>query len=121
MKQRKQLQLTEEQQKLMLSWILGSDTGCSSQTIWTTIMGIDNPSPSIPYDSDDFGRCWRMLAIFNHDEINKIMKEVAKKHQVWKPYTKRWEEFDGLYVGGQMQELNKRLRNQVKIPEDGDV
>lgn len=108
--------LTEEQHKLMMSWILGNDTGASSQSIWGSIMGIDDYSPSIPHDADDFGRCWRLLSIFNREEIDIIMTEVAEKHQIWKPYANRWEEFEELFVSGQVQELSKRLKNIRSLP-----
>lgn len=96
--------------KKLLSWIIGNDIGYSSETIWATLMDIEMPYPSIPYDADDFGRCWRLLELCDKETKNNALQEIAKRHKIWEPFVKDWEELEDLFLHYKYLELNTKLK-----------
>ena len=109
-KPKKEVKMDTELNKKMLSWVVGNDTGLSSQTIWAAIMGIETHSPSIPYDPADFGRCWRLLNLCDKETKEKAMQEVAKRHEIWMPFVEHWDELENLFVTGKNEELYTLLQ-----------
>lgn len=105
-------------------WAAGRDTGTSSLTIYQAITG--NPSHhrclSIPYDPDDFGRCYRLLKLFPawREQLPKVI-EICPE---WKPFVEAWDELTALFEAagwhdrkqkpkgddGKMYERMKQLR-----------
>ena len=83
-----------------LEWIAGNDTGISSKTIWAVMM---NAVPEnygfghfdTPLDPSDFGRCYRLLALFP-DWKNRL-DEVAEKFPKWGPMVREWDTMTALY------------------------
>lgn len=96
------------------TWINGRDTGSSSKSLFffldlisenveITTFNIPcssfvNPyrvSFDIPYDSSDFGRCYRMLQSIPefYESLNKIPKILP----AWKPYIENWSSLERLY------------------------
>ena len=49
----------------------------------------------IPYDSDDFGRCYRLLKAV--PEWRGRLSEVAAVLPKWAPLVERWDELEDLY------------------------
>ena len=79
------------------AWIVGGDTGVSSKTIWAVMMGTTDALdwPGTPMDSGDFGRCYRLLALF--PEWRPRLPEVAAKFPEWGPLVTAWDELTALY------------------------
>lgn len=85
-------------------WILGRDTGTSSKTIWAVMMNAVHKGDActessvtfdVPHDVDDFGRCYRLLALF--PEWRERIKEVGKVFPMWIPYIREWGKLEKLY------------------------
>lgn len=78
-------------------WAVGRDTGTSSLTIYHVMTG--KPSHQgrydIPYDPDDFGRCYRLLQLF--PQWRERLPEVAKKFPEWRGLVGAWDELTALY------------------------
>ena len=91
-----------------LQWLRGTETGSSSRTIFSVLCRPDlrhaavagDFRPDIPYDPDDFGRCYRLVKLFKWQDR---LPEVAKVHSRWAPYVGRWDELASLF-----QEANKK-------------
>jgi hypothetical protein len=85
-------------------WIAGGDTGTSSITIWSVMMGCSMPrdrsdrgrAPSVPHDPSDFGRCHRLLELF--PAWRSRLPEVAAKYPAWGGLVGAWAELTALYI-----------------------
>jgi hypothetical protein len=82
-----------------VGWLLNGDTGISSQTIWSVMMGKRiNQShwyADVPHDPSDFGRCYRLLKVM--PSWRARLPEVAAKYKAWKPLVDAWDELTALY------------------------
>ena len=76
-------------------WIVSKDTGTSSKTIWSVMMGVKPDWPDVPLDVDDFGRCVRLITLV--PEFRPRLREVSDKYPRWKPIMDDWEELERLY------------------------
>jgi hypothetical protein len=83
------------------AWLLGTDTGESSKTIYA-VMTLE-PSGSLkgcrgayPLDADDFGRCFRLLERF--PAWRPRLPEVAKAFPKWKKIVEAWSEMEELFA-----------------------
>jgi len=76
-------------------WIVGDDTGVSSQTIWSVMMGVRPRWSGTPLDVDDFGRCVRLVVLI--PAFRPRLQEVADKYPQWQPLIDHWEELERLY------------------------
>lgn len=82
----------------LLEWALGNDTGISSMTICAVMTGTPiNPrfGPDVPHDPSDFGRCYRLLALF--PTWRNRLPEVAERYPIWGPMVEAWDELTALY------------------------
>jgi hypothetical protein len=102
-----------------IEWLKGRDTGASSATIWTVMTGLPVPyQPNVPRDPDDFGRCFRLLALF--PQWRPRLPEVAAKYPEWKPFVDAWDQLKAMFEnalsssssdrGREMYEFMKELR-----------
>jgi hypothetical protein len=86
-------------------WIVGPDTGTSSETIWAVLQGVTPHRPSPPSDPSDFGRCYRLLKLI--PEWRARLSEVADKYPTWSGLVAHWDELTALYedelVNGPME------------------
>jgi hypothetical protein len=91
-------------------WIHGPDTGLSSKTIWSVMMGnsavLGMWGATEPADPDDFGRCYRLLQKF--PEWRARMPEVAAKYPRWAKLVAAWDELTRLF-----EEESKRTDKQA--------
>lgn len=78
-----------------IAWIAGRDTGVSSKTIWSVMMGVTPEYAGEPSDPDDFGRCYRLLVLV--PEWRERMPEVAAKYPVWTGLVREWDALTLLY------------------------
>jgi len=79
-------------------WLRSGDTGISSETIWSVMMGEPPPryGGSIPYDPADFGRCHRLLTLF--PEWRARLPEVEAHDPMWGPLVREWDALTALYL-----------------------
>ncbi len=78
-----------------IAWLTNGDTGMSSMTIWSVMMGRKSNDPSVPWDPSDFGRCYRLLRVM--PSWRQRLPEVAAKHPAWTGLVKAWDELTALY------------------------
>jgi hypothetical protein len=78
-------------------WAAGRDTGTSSLTIYQAITGnrSHHRGLDIPYDPDDFGRCYRLLKLF--PSWRKDLGKVVDVCPEWKPFVEAWDELTAMY------------------------
>jgi hypothetical protein len=81
-------------------WLAGGDAGLSSATIWSVMTGcrpgrLAGSGPYIPLDSDDLGRCIRLLERFS--EWRARLPELVDVHAGWTPIVENWDRLVALY------------------------
>lgn len=103
-----------------IEWLLSGDTGISSKTICAVMTGSKMSGsfgPDVPYDPGDFGRCYRLLALF--PEWQERMHEMAEKFPIWGPMVEAWGELTALYEeetkskSGKAPKLYTRMKELV--------
>lgn len=102
-----------------MEWLLGDDTGISSKTIFSVMTGTPCAWTGTPLDPSDFGRCYRLLALF--PEWRDRMHEVSAAYPAWTRLVESWGELTALYEQEKDQNnapltyaLMKRLREPVR-------
>lgn len=94
-------------------WIVGRDTGLSSKTIWAVMMGVKDCC-SVPLDADDFGRCYRLLALI--PEWRERLVEMGEAFPDWVPLAREWDKLEEMYL----QENNKGMYDFMEtLREEG--
>lgn len=94
--------------KEILQWVVGDDTGISSNTIWAVMTGAvtkeDCPPDKnysccfgVPHDPADFGRCYRLLLLMPEwrtrlNEMYSIFPEWELMAKYWHAMEKLWQE-----------------------------
>ena len=80
-----------------LAWIAGDDTGSSSKAIWAHMMGIEKRGAAADYprDPDDFGRCYRLLALLPLWRLR--IGEMARYGPAWAVLAGAWDELTALW------------------------
>ena len=76
-------------------WAKGRDTGISSMTIYSVMMGVPVDRADVPHDPDDFGRCYRLLRLF--PAWRKRLDQVAERYPAWKSLVQEWSVLESLY------------------------
>jgi hypothetical protein len=104
-------------------WIVFGRVGTSSKTMWAVVTGTLNAENikkfrvEIPYDRDDFSRCytlWKECKLTDAD-LQKI-KEICP---IWKPFIDNWHELVRRYESNeQMYEYISKLVEQIKTSLD---
>lgn len=98
-------------------WLKSGDTGISSETIhWVLHGGFYLAHFGIPYDPDDFGRCYRLLKRF--PEYRARLPEVAEKFPAWEPLVREWDRMTEIYERdlptGKSEELFKLIQELTR-------
>jgi hypothetical protein len=82
-----------------MAWVTGRDTGTSSLAIWSHMMtgapGDNRFGVGHPHDADDFGRCYRLLAI--EPAWRARIGEMARYSAEWAALAARWDELSAMY------------------------
>jgi len=78
-----------------IAWYHGSDTGTSSETIWSVMTGHPVRRADIPYDPSDFGRCYRLRERF--PAWRARLGEVAAAYPRWAPFVGSWGKLEELW------------------------
>jgi len=96
------------------AWIVGRDTGMSSQAMWAVMMGVetDGSSPH-PRDAADLGRCIRLLEAV--PEWRPRLKEMALVNGYWAALVAHWDELEALYAEGDWAAVYRRM-GQILAP-----
>ncbi len=81
----------------ILQWLAGHDKGASSEALALTALGEMPKHPSFPHDGDDFGRCFRLLALCPDAAfgLERLGKEGGP---VWQALVPRWKEIEAAYL-----------------------
>ncbi|MFH1422718.1 MAG: hypothetical protein ABIH42_08425 [Planctomycetota bacterium] len=95
----------------IVDWINDGDTGYSSQTLWSVMMGIEFNGASIPYDVWDFGRCHRLLMLVNEKVRKKCLKDAALKYPRWVPFEREWDNLTRLFIAGKDEEFKELIKS----------
>ena len=76
-------------------WAKGRDTGISSMSIYSVMMGVPVDRTDVPRDPDDFGRCYRLLQLF--PAWKPRLDEVAARYPAWRSLVQEWDALESLY------------------------
>lgn len=76
-------------------WAAGRDTGISSMTIYSVVMGVPIDRADVPHDPADFGRCYRLLQLF--PAWRQRLDQVAERHPTWARMVDEWSALELLY------------------------
>lgn len=86
-----------------LAWLLGTDTGSSSLTIFSVLSANHAGAamarcgwPSTPLDPDDFGRCYRLLLAF--PAWRERLSQVVTVYPEWGPLVREWNQIEALFL-----------------------
>lgn len=78
-----------------LGWIVGNDTGLSSEAIWAQMVGVKGVDrTNYPHDPADIGRCFRLFKLI--PSWRKRLPEMSRKHPCWRALVKHWGELEKL-------------------------
>lgn len=93
----------------MIERIATCDTGISSMTMWSALMGVKRKKDlDIPKDNSDFRRCYDMVE-YGHVTLDEL--QVVKKQYPWfAPVVDNWKELSLLFE----EELDKRLYIRIR-------
>jgi hypothetical protein len=105
----RKINMDKELNRKMISWLSSGEIGESSITIWTVIMDLENHNPSIPYDVSDFQRCYRLLELCDEGTKEIVLKKLACRYNIWKPYVQNWNKLSKLYVSRNIKEFNSLM------------
>ena len=82
-------------------WILFGKTGSSSLTMWGVVSGTLNNENikkfrvEIPYDRDDFSRCFSFWKQCNLSD--EQLQEIKELLPIWKPFIENWYKLVKMY------------------------
>ena len=106
------------------AWLLGTDTGESSKTIYA-VMTLE-PGGSVkgcrgayPLDADDFGRCFRLLERF--PAWRPRLSEVAAIFPKWRPIVEAWSGMEELFAPVNATLVKRRDGGRVSTVELNDL
>lgn len=96
----------------LAAWRLSDDTGLSSTFIDHVLCrgGSVQCKPAFPYDTDDFGRCWRLLHWVippRRDDFFRLMPTAGPE---WTRLVQHWVELEGLFENDEHEKLTARIR-----------
>ena len=75
-------------------WIIEGNTGTSSKTIWSVMMGVVTKPMQcgmkydVPHDPSDFGICWQLLVLI--PEWKERLSEVSNVFPAWVGFVREW-------------------------------
>lgn len=88
--------LSDDGKAKLLDWLTSGDTGMSSMTIAKCAIGRKPDHDwSIPSDSHDFGRCYRLVKLI--PELRDALPVLAQKFPMWAPLVAEWGELTAMY------------------------
>ena len=102
-------------------WLAGNDSGVSSESLMCAHHGTTPRNGWFePADSDDFGRCYRLIRLF--PQVRPAVDLLAQKHAGWAALAPIWDELTVIADGAGMQvrgkfspQINRRI-HEVRWP-----
>ncbi len=101
-------------------WILFGQVGSSSKTMWAVISGtltpknIDRFNPEIPYDGDDFSRCYKFWK--QCDLTDADLAKIKAMLPIWEPFIDNWYKLVSMYENdGKMHKYMQELVTQGRL------
>jgi hypothetical protein len=82
-------------------WIIFGHVGSSSKTMWAVVTGTLNAinikmfRVEIPYDKDDFSRCYKLWKECNLSDSD--LRKIKEMCPIWEPFIDNWYELVRLY------------------------
>lgn len=88
--------IVDSEARKVLRWMLSRDTGSSSKFLASVTTGIPGERlGSHPYDTDDFGRCVRLLE--RVPSLRAKLNRLKKHGHVWSTLVDEWEVLERQY------------------------
>ena len=79
----------------VIEWLFNGETGLSSMTIAASVLRVDYKRADIPYDKDDFSRCYKLVKFA---DIPKSELEIlAKNYPQWEKFVENWDKLTDMY------------------------
>lgn len=100
------------------AWIVGSDTGSSSEAIWHVMMGGKAKRHAYPSDGGDLGRCLRLLELI--PEWKPRLKEMAAVSPYWAALVANWDELARLHALADHRPVYERMKQILDPIEKAD-
>jgi hypothetical protein len=102
-----------------MRWVVGPDTGISSETIWKKFLGLPlGMRQSPPLDPSDFGRCHRLLHAVPGWRAR--IGEMATVRS-WAGLVEAWDELEALYLEEEPSGEGPKLWRRMQQIEDEEV
>ena len=84
----------------MVEWIATHHVGRSSKTMWTALMGIKPTKDiwhyDIPYDADDFSRCYDLVK-FCEVSLTEDFPKIIQVFPWYAPIIRKWIELSDMF------------------------
>lgn len=90
-------------------WIANGETGSSSKTMWNCFMGTVKFPIDIPWDPDDFSRCYKLLQAV--PEFKMSMDRLRSLSDVWNRLVDNWDKLTEMYE----QNVREDFKNYKKV------
>lgn len=105
----------------MAEWIVTHRIGISSKTMWTALMGVkplkDLWHYDIPYDADDFSRCYD-LVMFCEVSPTEDFPKILQVFPWFAPIIRNWGKLSEMYEKNYFKGVNDllwNLRNECRL------
>jgi len=96
-----------------VDWIASGEIGNSSKTLWCFFMDATTYNTNVPYDSGDFGRCYKLLKA-----VPLWRKELHRAKVIsptWNDLIEVWDKLEKLYEKGQTErKFHDKLYNELR-------
>ena len=89
------------------AWVNSDDVGQSSKFMAYVLNSYDAPPLAEPHDSDDFGRCYRMLRAIGHRTEGRYLSEMIGLSRYWDLLIRNWDELSSTYES----DIAKKTKN----------
>lgn len=103
--------------KRAYAWIVGDDTGLSSEHLWSVMMGVPTEGANHPHDPDDIGRCFRLLRTVPEWQY-RLVRMMRGSSPEWAALVARWDEIRDSFireVGGLDPSRNSRAPQTYRL------
>ena len=101
----------------MAEWIATHHIGISSRTMWTALMGIKPTKEmfryDIPYDSDDFSRCYDLVKFCKVSQSEDFPK-ILQVFPWYAPIIRNWGKLSEMYENNNFRGVNDLLQSLGK-------
>ena len=105
----------------MAEWTVTHHVGISSRTMWTALMGIKPTKEmfryDIPYDSDDFSRCYDLVKFCEVSQSEDFPK-ILQVFPWYEPIIRNWDKLSEMYENNNFRGVNDllwSLRKECKL------